>query len=319
MNFGNNLIYYRKKLGITQEELADKLFVSRQTVSRWETDSTFPDIETLIKLCDLFECDLDTLIRGNVQEENKSDRKQTDAKTLEIYDKYMNRFSLKISIGVWLIFFGASLLIALLTVNTAIAVAALLLSIGFALGAFITTALPHAEFIRRAPFVPPYPEEKTRSYTKKFSFLLSLAIFLIISGVVLLIFMLRGNVPNAFSFEQWRLLWVSAFVCILYVGIFIIVFSGMILAKYNTDEFNKGAKEHAQQSKEYKHAIGNKPTKTVDAICAAIMISAIIAFLILGFLFDLWHPGWIVFPIGGLLCGICSVIAEAKSNNNKKD
>ena len=56
MSFGENVVYYRKELKITQEELAEKLCVSRQTVSRWENDSFFPDMDTLIKLCDLFEC-----------------------------------------------------------------------------------------------------------------------------------------------------------------------------------------------------------------------------------------------------------------------
>ena len=72
MSFGENLIYYRKNLKITQEELAEKLFVSRQTVSRWETDSTFPDVEMLMNLCELFDCDLDTLVRGNAREKEES-------------------------------------------------------------------------------------------------------------------------------------------------------------------------------------------------------------------------------------------------------
>ena len=67
MSFGENVGFYRKRMNITQEELSERLFVSRQTVSRWETDSTFPDVETIIKLCDIFECDMDTLVRGNAE------------------------------------------------------------------------------------------------------------------------------------------------------------------------------------------------------------------------------------------------------------
>ncbi len=68
MSFGENVGYYRRQLNITQEELAERLFVSRQTVSRWETDSTFPDVEMIIRLCELFDCNMDTLVRGNAQE-----------------------------------------------------------------------------------------------------------------------------------------------------------------------------------------------------------------------------------------------------------
>ncbi len=70
MSFGQNVVYYRKELKITQEELAEKLCVSRQTVSRWENDSFFPDMDTLIKLCDLFECDMDTLVRGQAEKKH---------------------------------------------------------------------------------------------------------------------------------------------------------------------------------------------------------------------------------------------------------
>ena len=72
MSFGENVGFYRHQLDITQEELAERLFVSRQTVSRWETDSTLPDVETIIKLCNIFGCDMDTLVRGNPSDGAKS-------------------------------------------------------------------------------------------------------------------------------------------------------------------------------------------------------------------------------------------------------
>ena len=72
MSFGENIGFYRRQLNITQEELAERFFVSRQTVSRWETDSAFPDVETIIKLCDFFGCDMDTLVRGNADETEKT-------------------------------------------------------------------------------------------------------------------------------------------------------------------------------------------------------------------------------------------------------
>lgn len=68
MSFGENVGFYRHQLNITQEELAERLFVSRQTVSRWETDSALPDVETIIRLCDVFGCDMDTLVRGSASE-----------------------------------------------------------------------------------------------------------------------------------------------------------------------------------------------------------------------------------------------------------
>ena len=67
MSFGENIGYYRKKLQITQEELAERLYVSRQTISRWENDSVYPDVETVIRLCEVFDCDMDTLVRRDAR------------------------------------------------------------------------------------------------------------------------------------------------------------------------------------------------------------------------------------------------------------
>lgn len=57
----------RKKRNLTQEELANELFVSRQLVSKWENGRGYPDLEQLIKLSDLFEISLDELMRGDRQ------------------------------------------------------------------------------------------------------------------------------------------------------------------------------------------------------------------------------------------------------------
>lgn len=62
MEFGNKLYELRKKSGLSQEELAGKLNVTRQTVSKWELGESSPDMEKLIALCDLFELSLDELV-----------------------------------------------------------------------------------------------------------------------------------------------------------------------------------------------------------------------------------------------------------------
>jgi len=63
MSIGKNIQFLRKQQKITQEQLAEKMMVSRQTVSKWETDEVVPELNKLIELSDLFVCKLDTLIR----------------------------------------------------------------------------------------------------------------------------------------------------------------------------------------------------------------------------------------------------------------
>lgn len=62
MNLGNNLFQARKKKGLSQEEVAEKLGISRQTVSKWETDETLPDIRQSKRLAVLYGLSLDELV-----------------------------------------------------------------------------------------------------------------------------------------------------------------------------------------------------------------------------------------------------------------
>ena len=62
MNLGNNLFQARKKTGLSQEMVAEKLGVSRQTISKWETDETIPDIYQSKKMAKLYNLTLDELI-----------------------------------------------------------------------------------------------------------------------------------------------------------------------------------------------------------------------------------------------------------------
>ena len=66
MNLGNNLYHARKKKGLSQEEAAAKLGVSRQTISKWETDETLPDIRQAKQLAVLYGLSLDELIEFDV-------------------------------------------------------------------------------------------------------------------------------------------------------------------------------------------------------------------------------------------------------------
>ncbi|MBO4882199.1 MAG: helix-turn-helix transcriptional regulator, partial [Lachnospiraceae bacterium] len=64
MEFNNKLYELRKQKGFSQEELANRLNVSRQTVSKWEVGESTPDMEKLVAMSDLFEISLDELVKG---------------------------------------------------------------------------------------------------------------------------------------------------------------------------------------------------------------------------------------------------------------
>lgn len=66
MNFGKNLQVLRKMTNLTQENLAEKLYVSRQTISKWEQNLAYPEIEKLIEVCELFRCSVDQILREDM-------------------------------------------------------------------------------------------------------------------------------------------------------------------------------------------------------------------------------------------------------------
>lgn len=64
MNIADRIQFLRKQKGYSQEELADKMGVSRQAVSKWESEQSVPDLEKIIVMSDLFEVTTDYLLKG---------------------------------------------------------------------------------------------------------------------------------------------------------------------------------------------------------------------------------------------------------------
>ena len=80
MEFSEQIKKYRSQAALTQDELAEKIYVTRQTISNWENDRSYPDVKSLLLLSSLFQVSLDTLVKGDL-EEMKEQIKQEDIKT----------------------------------------------------------------------------------------------------------------------------------------------------------------------------------------------------------------------------------------------
>lgn len=87
MNFASNLQKLRKRENMSQEALAEKLDVTRQSVSKWESGASYPEMDKLISICKIFNVDMDTLVNGDVLDEKKQD-KETTINTKDILDKF---------------------------------------------------------------------------------------------------------------------------------------------------------------------------------------------------------------------------------------
>lgn len=103
MSLGERLLDLRKKKGLSQEEIAGLLDVSRQTVSKWETDQSTPDFDKIIPICKLYEIDANELLTGEKSSVKAPSDNRKSAKTISL------SIVLYILSTVWIIFATATL------------------------------------------------------------------------------------------------------------------------------------------------------------------------------------------------------------------
>lgn len=127
MELGNQIKRYRNEGNLSQEALAEKVYVSRQTVSNWENDKSYPDVKSLLLLSEVFRTSLDTLIKGDV-EIMKQQVKQEDKKEFEKLSAVFTVLLLAmmitpiplahffgfVGIGIWVLLLAAGMYVAIL-------------------------------------------------------------------------------------------------------------------------------------------------------------------------------------------------------------
>ena len=90
MEIGKQIKTHRAKFGLSQEEFADKIFVTRQTVSNWENDKSYPDINSLVLMAEVFGVSLDSLVKGDIEEMNE----KIKTEDIEYLNKAIRRLTL---------------------------------------------------------------------------------------------------------------------------------------------------------------------------------------------------------------------------------
>ena len=88
MELGKKIKYYRNEKSLTQDNLAERIFVSRQTISNWENDKSYPDINSIILLSEVLEVSVDNLIKGDV-EQMKLEINSEEVKRMKLYSLMM--------------------------------------------------------------------------------------------------------------------------------------------------------------------------------------------------------------------------------------
>ena len=93
MELGKKIKYYRNEKAVTQDELAERVFVSRQTISNWENDKSYPDINSILLLSEVLDVPIDNLIKGDV-EQMKDEINTGEVREIKIYSTMMQVFLL---------------------------------------------------------------------------------------------------------------------------------------------------------------------------------------------------------------------------------
>lgn len=113
MEIGSQIKKHRSMLGLSQEALAQKIYVTRQTVSNWENEKSYPDLRSLLLLSDLFGISLDQLIKGDVETMRQEIDKAEVAKFNQMSQKFALLFFISIIAFIPLVLFWKGLGLAI--------------------------------------------------------------------------------------------------------------------------------------------------------------------------------------------------------------
>lgn len=293
MAFSDNLQFIRAQAGVTQEQLAEQLDVSRQSVSKWESGASFPEMDTLLRICDLYSVNMDTLLRGSVEESRVSDTAR--------YDDFMNRFSLRMALSISAIIAGVALMILLRSFNpsdsfTMLAAALFMLIVTVSVVVIVASGIQYDNFRKKNPVIQDfYTEEEKDTFHQKFVWYIAGGVGAILFGVVLLI--------GVFAFlpekEPYESISAAVFMLLIAGAVFSFVYGGMQEDKYKIWKYNRDNNPEPD---------AKKKLDMIGTVCGAVMLVATAIYVGLGFTRNAWGTAWWIFPVGGILCGVVSVV-----------
>lgn len=327
MIFADKLIDLRKKNGWSQEELAHKINVSRQSVSKWESAQSIPDIEKIVKLSDLFGVSTDYLLKDSVEEtiniepiKTESTKRKVDMEEAGEFLKLQERNAFSVAIGVMLCILSPICLILLEAAvkqgkigiseiaASGMGVIILLAFITGAVALFITSGIRVAQFsfIRKEEFETAYGvDSMVKDKREKYKHLYTRRL---ISGISLCI---MSAVPilatDAYAENDAYLsaIFVGITLVLISVGVFYLVKNNVI-----AESFQKLLQEGSYTPEE--KAILNKK----ELFSTAYWLFSTAVYLALSFYTAKWQLTWIIWPVVAVIypaaLSIFSFIAKSK-------
>ena len=325
MILADKIINERKKNGWSQEELADMLDVSRQSVSKWEGAQSVPDLQKILKMAEIFGVSTDYLLKDEIEPESTNElyyeKGSVDSSVRRVSMEEATEFiSLrkqilpKVGIGVFLCITCPVMLIfmtglqssglAAIPENVATAIGLLFLfgQIGFALYLFISKSgkLSKYKFLEESAFETEYgvdgmAKERLAANEDVNSKALTIGVLMCVLGAVPLVI---TSVMGASSFV------IICMVCLLLllVGVAVYLFISVcgVNSSYNI----------LLQSGDYTPDSKRK-NKKLEPLSGIYWMLITVVYLVISFVTMRWDRTWIIWAVSGVLFALIRIIAEA--------
>lgn len=302
MILADKIIEERKKNGWSQEELASKLGVSRQAVSKWESAGSIPDLKRILQMSELFGVTTDYLLKDEIEEEPLNE--YTETNTIKVSMEEANQYLDMKSKGSRIVANATSLCILspvpLIVLGTmtedhiliGFSLILLLVLVAIAVYLFVNYGLreSHMQHLEKEIFeteygVPGMVRERRKQYEPAFTRNIAIGVVLCILSVIPTIMAGVMEVEDYMSGISVGLLLI-----IVSIGVNILIRAGMIKSSYDT------LLQEGEYTIEEKHL-----KKKTDAFSGAYWCLMVAIYLGWSFWTNNWKFTWIIWPVAGVL------------------
>ena len=249
MSFRDNLQHLRDLQDMSQADLAQRIGVSRQSVAKWEAEKSYPEMDKLIRICDLFGCSLDDLVRGDLAGREAASAEPSSADGMAGcegvvedvpvdvwgYDERMRRraWDVAAAVAVVILGFGAGINFTTMGPNVNPAPFIIFFSMGVALALLLVKPMweEYRAFLKEHPQIDDFytPEQKAESRSAKGGAIVG-AVVLVVAGL---------NMPGLFGwFQQYTFAALAMFGC-LALAAAIVVYAVMMDRRTDVARYNR--------------------------------------------------------------------------------
>jgi len=328
MILADKIILLRKKSGWSQEELAEKLNVSRQSISKWEGAQSVPGMDKILQLSEIFGVSTDYLLKDSieleeyVEQESKSEESSVRYVSMEEANSYLDltqNIAHKMALGVAMCIMSPAIIITLSNLylldqfsfsenqSQAIALTLFFITIASAVVVFISIGMKFKDFeyLKTEPIETEYGvsgmvKSKMKAYKETYS-------KYNIIGVTLCILSVLPVILSSFADKDLTDgIGVIGTLFMVAVGVFMLVTVGTIWSSFNVllQEGEYSVEEKAK-------------SKVVGSIAGIYWLLTTALYLLISFYYGAWDKSWMIWPVAGVLFGAVAAIANLVIKSKK--